>query len=110
MRSVVSLLPLRLVSLTNMREHWRVRHRRSKMHRQACMAVPAVNVPCTVIITRLGPRMLDDDNLQGACKSVRDGIADRLGVDDADPRISWLYAQEKSKDYAVRIQITERPV
>ncbi len=109
MRVITSILPLRLVSLANMREHWRTRARRAKQHRMACIAIPKARVPCTVLITRLAPRTLDDDNLQGAAKSVRDGIADRLGVDDADPRITWLYAQEKCSEYGVRVTITERP-
>lgn len=102
-------LPLRLVSILNAREHWRTRALRASKHRNACIVIPKLMVPCTVLMVRLGPRELDDDNLQGACKSVRDGIADRLGVDDRDKRVSWLYSQERSKEYGVRVTITERP-
>lgn len=48
---------------------------------------------------------MDGDNLQAACKGLRDGIADRLGVDDGDPRVTWHYAQEVPADYGVTISI-----
>jgi hypothetical protein len=102
-------LPLRLESLSNVREHWAVRHKRAKAHRKAayltCKAHP---VPCVVTITRIAPRALDDDNLRHAVKAVRDGIADRLGVDDRDPRVKWRYVQTRSarpKHYSCLVQI-----
>jgi hypothetical protein len=69
--------------------------------------------PCTVTLTRIGPKRLDDDNLAGALKAVRDAVADALGCDDADTRVKFLYAQERgatAKEYAVRIEVrpTER--
>lgn len=98
-------LPLRLVSGANAREHWAVRAGRAKAHRTACLLVPACDVPCVVTLTRLGPRELDSDNLAISAKHVRDGIADRLGVNDNDPRVVWLYAQERAKEYGVRVEI-----
>lgn len=38
-------------------------------------------------------RRLDDDNLQGACKPLRDSVAASLELDDADPMIEWEYQQ-----------------
>lgn len=98
-------LPIRAVSTLNMREHWGAKARRAKAHRRATLAVPTMPVPCTVTLVRLGKRRLDGDNLQGALKAVRDGVADRLGVDDADPRVRWEYGQEIAKGYAVRVEI-----
>lgn len=98
-------LPVRAVSTLNMREHWAARAKRAKAHRRATLAVPKMPVPCVVTLVRLGKRMLDDDNLLGALKHVRDGVADRLGVDDADPRVTWEYGQEIAKGYAVRVEI-----
>lgn len=70
------------------------------------IAVPSHPLPCLVTITRLGPRTLDDDNLAGSAKAIRDSIAARLGVDDGDTaRIQFRYAQEKSKAYGVRITL-----
>lgn len=101
--------PLRIESVANKREHWSVKYRRTKRDRQAMMVVipRGLPVPCEVTITRIAPRRLDGDNLQSGCKAIRDAIAERLGVDDADPRVIWNYAQEKGKpkEYAVRIEI-----
>jgi len=107
--TVIVELPLRLESLSNKREHWAVRHKRAKAHRSAAyLACKTHPLPCVVTITRIAPRALDDDNLRHAAKSVRDGIADRLGVDDRDPRVEWRYAQASSarpKHYACLVQI-----
>lgn len=62
-------------------------------------------VPCEVRIVRLGPGQLDDDNLGRACKAVRDEVSAWLGVDDNDPRVSWACAQQRAKEWAVRIVI-----
>ena len=108
---------MRLCSLTNAREHHMVKAKRARAQRQA--AQWAIRSRWTefiyhrayeIEITRLGPRVLDSDNLASSAKSVRDGIADALGVDDGDPRITWLYAQEKGRprEYGVRIEIRER--
>lgn len=37
-------------------------------------------------------------------------IADRLGVDDNDPRVTWCYCQQcgQPKQYAARIEIRSR--
>lgn len=98
-------LPLKLVSGANVREHWASRAKRAKAHRAACLLVPPHPLPCVVTLTRLGPRALDSDNLAISGKHVRDGIADRLKVNDNDPRVDWRYAQEKCKTYGVRVEI-----
>lgn len=51
-------------------------------------------------------RVLDDDNLQGACKSLRDSIAETLGIDDGDKRISWTYHQIIDRYEGVAVKIT----
>lgn len=64
-------------------------------------------------MTRVGPKMLDSDNLEGALKAVRDGIADGLGLsDDADGGvIEWRRSeQEKSKTHkgvSIEIEVLE---
>jgi hypothetical protein len=67
------------------------------------------SLPCVVLLTRIGVRKLDGDNLQGGFKHVRDRIAQWIGIDDADPRIDWQYSQERGKprEYAARVTITE---
>jgi hypothetical protein len=58
-----------------------------------------------VRLTRIGPRKLDSDNVAGACKATRDGVADWLGVDDGDEsRVRWVYAQERGA-YGVRVEV-----
>lgn len=62
----------------------------------------------SVLITRLGPRKLDSDNLAISAKAVRDGIAQALGVDDGDETaVHWDYAQERGA-YGVRVRIERR--
>ena len=99
-------LPLRIESVANRREHWSVRAQRTKAHRLAALAVPLHPLPCVVTLSRIAPRRLDTDNLAAGFKALRDGIADRLGVDDADPRVEWRYEQARGrrKEYAARVR------
>ena len=101
------IIPIRLISTANQREHWAVKAKRMKAHRHAAIMVKKHKLPCTVEIIRCGKRFLDGDNLQNACKGLRDGIADRLGVDDADPRVQWKYSQQKG-EYQAIVRITAR--
>jgi hypothetical protein len=102
------LLPLTTGRGLNDRLHWAQRARQTKQHRSlAYYLTPKHDVPCVVTLVRLSAGKLDDDNLRGALKGVRDGIADKLGIDDADKRVRWQYAQEKCKrgESAVRVEI-----
>ena len=102
-------LPLRLISAANSREHWAARARRVKRERAAAIVVRRHPLPCIVTIKRHGKRLMDGDNLQAACKALRDGIADRLGVDDADSRITWRYEQDVRPEFGVTVKIEARP-
>lgn len=52
--------------------------------------------PCVVLLTRVAPSSgLDDDNLSGSLKAIRDAMAEWLGLDDRDPRVGWRYAQRR---------------
>jgi hypothetical protein len=107
-------LPLRIESVANLRESWQAKSRRTRMQREAAhwqlkaTGEQPLPGPLTVTLTRIGPRPLDDDNLAGGFKAVRDGVADWLGRDDADPLLTWRYAQERGepKTYACRIEVT----
>ncbi len=105
------VVPVKTGNGLNMREHWRARSSRVKKERTtaALMTPSGIELPCTVRMDRLSSSKLDDDNLHGACKAIRDGIADKIGFPDNDPRIVWLYGQEKCKrgDFGVRVLITE---
>jgi hypothetical protein len=96
-------IPIRTVSGLNVREHWRARARRVKSERDttAWMLRPAEKpaLPCVVTLTRIAPSGgLDDDNLPGALKGVRDQIAAWIGVDDRERQIvRYRYAQRRGK-------------
>ena len=110
---LVCRLPVRVRSASNLREHWSERARRTRAQRMAAYAVVngelvgrhEVRVRAAlraggldVLLHRLlGPRdrRMDDDNLAAALKPVRDGVADALAVNDADPRITWTCRQSK---------------
>jgi len=89
-------LPLTVVSEANRRDHWATKSRRVRLHRNTAWALcPVFPLPCIVTLTRVAPRMLDDDNNVSAMKAIRDGIAKRLGVDDRSPLVVWRYGQKK---------------
>jgi hypothetical protein len=92
----IVVLPIKTVSAANKREHWAVRAKRTKAERNvAFLMTPHMELPVDVTLTRVSPRELDDDNLRPALKAIRDGVADRLGVNDRDPQVRWSYRQEK---------------
>ena len=115
-------LPIATVSESNARDHWSKRAYRARAQRQHIWVqwrntvderdIP-IQTPCIIRISRISTRFLDDDNLRGALKSVRDGIADCINPGRAPGRsdniegMSFEYAQEKGKpkEKAVRIQI-----
>lgn len=107
---VVEIPGLRLVSEANQRGHTRAKAKRVASQRSAItttlrvMGGAVVPLPCRVVITRLAPRTLDDDNLASACKAVRDGVAEWLGIDDRDAQAEWSVAQEKGP-CGVRVEI-----
>ena len=105
-------VPIKIVSVANLRLHWAVKAKLAKSHRSkafsalASVAAPPAP-PCTLVLTRIAPRALDGDNLQSAFKAVRDGVADWLGVDDGHKDLDWQYNQRKDrpKIYAVEIEV-----
>lgn len=108
------ILTMRTNRGMNAREHPMARHRRVKREKDETMwylykyqrtyGKPAL--PCTVLLTRYAPSNgLDDDNLCGALKSVRDAVAAWLGVDDRHRDVvRYAYAQCKSTAWGVRIE------
>ena len=115
------VLHIRTVSESNARGHWSKKAKRAKSQRSVTALVVRSALSCSELIrgyrmavyplavklTRVAPRALDDDNLRGALKAVRDGVADALGVDDGHASIMWQYAQEKGppKTYAVVVEV-----
>lgn len=114
------VLPMALPSVANLREHWKVRATRAKAHRSAARVKLGRCEPhaswlglggvVVVTLTRVAARPLDDDNLASAAKSLRDGVADALGVTDRHPHLTWRYRQERTKPKTlpfVRIQLED---
>jgi hypothetical protein len=114
---------LELVNATNEHCHWRKRQARAKAQRGGARISTAVRVsvalrdashwlhgPLLVTITRIGPRRLDDDGATASAKPIRDGIADALGIDDRDPRVTWRVEQARGgvREYGVRVTIEQR--
>lgn len=101
-------IPLRTVPGLNAREHFAVRSKRVRKEREAVAWIlrsqPKPQIPCTVILTRVAPSAgVDDDNLVGALKGVRDEVARWLGVDDRHRnQVRYRYAQTRG-EWGVRI-------
>lgn len=106
---------MKLPSVANLRENWRVKAARAKAQRfetwvsMAQSRRPQLVLPAVITITRIAPRQLDGDNLQSACKAVRDGVADWLHIDDGSKDLEWKYMQRKGlpKEHAVQIDVED---
>lgn len=107
------LLPIKTVSVMNLREHFMTKAKRSKLHRQTAFVMlkawgvpPAL--PMTITMTRMSIGTLDDDNLASAMKAARDGVADWLGIDDGNPGITWVRKQQKAGrgTYGLLVEVT----
>ena len=107
--SFKTTLPIKIVSVANLREHWSVRAKRAQNHRYTakmlCSSAKIIPLPLTVFLTRVGSRKMDDDNCIGGFKATRDGIADALGHPDNHPEIKWVYAQIPGKVACVNVEI-----
>lgn len=99
----MTIVPIRTAPGMNVREPWQARTARVKKERIATAWIltrvrkPAL--PCSVLLTRIAPSSgLDDDNLAGALKGVRDAVAKWLGVDDRKSlTVRYRYAQARGK-------------
>lgn len=123
------LLPIITVSEANRtNEHWSIKSKRHKnQQRSLRILLPKSGypLPCVITLTRMGSRKLDNDNLCGAFKWVRDEISDIIlgnvyqeglnltqkrlkGRNDDDPRIEWQYAQEAGKYKGIKIDVKSK--
>jgi hypothetical protein len=66
------------------------------VHHSRMPALIAIDHGVTITITRRGGRRMDDDGLTISAKHVRDGVADWLGIDDGDKRLTWIVKQDKA--------------
>jgi hypothetical protein len=106
--------PVVVQSEANLKQHHMAQYRRFVRQKQELAAYlallgvprPVLPLPCRVTFTRLGGAALDDDNLRGAFKGVRDYVAkELLGLDDADPRIEWKYDQRPGGPAGIRVRM-----
>ena len=109
----VVIAPLRLASEANAGGKLRDKIARKGLVknsvREALMGIEVpVMIPVVVTLTRLGGKSLDDDNLARSMKSVRDVVAEWLGLDDADPKIRWRYRQRPAWVMGCKIHIREK--
>lgn len=99
--------------------HWAAKATRRKRQRVATGAAFYVasvgqrwrlEPPYRVLLRRISVGLLDTDALPLSLKSVRDQIAEALGVTDApgDARVTWSYDQAKGKrgHYSVYVEIS----
>lgn len=106
------LVPIKTVSSLNAREHFAVRAKRVRAERQGVAWLlkgqQRPPIPCSVRLTRVAPSSgVDDDNLVGALKGVRDEIAAWLGIDDRHSKqVRYVYDQARGP-WGVRIEFGE---
>lgn len=114
-------MPLRLARGGNNREHHFARHRRVKKERAFVGLVfravwhrtPVANrpeLPVDVHLVRVSPgtRPMDDDGVVAALKSVRDQVAEELGVDDGSRAlVRFTYTGERGP-WGVRVVVEDR--
>lgn len=113
-------LPIKTASEGNSRENhfakWR-RHedQKDRIKKHFLSEKPKIKLPCTCVLTRIAPRMLDEhDNLPMAFKFITDQLAaliignDVPGRADSDKRIKWEFKQKKgkTKEYAINVEIS----
>lgn len=108
---ISTTIPLKVISMANARLNRFKLAAMNKSHRSitkntlAGLAHPPA-APLTIVLTRVGPKALDTDNLAGGFKACRDGVADWLGVDDGSPLLDWQYQQRSgSKTYGIEIEV-----
>lgn len=122
MKPMTAEVPLRTGGGLNSREHWAVRARRVKEERSATWRALAQylgwarqasvrthlqrggRVQVTLVRCSPSTRPMDDDNVRGSLKAIRDEVAVWLGLDDGNPAVRWEYAQQRAP-WGVRLRI-----
>lgn len=74
----------------------------------------SLSVPCAVVLTRVGKRQVDFDNLVYSFKTIRDTVADFIlpgyqpgGADGEKTGVLFKYNQKIGANYSVEIEISE---
>lgn len=110
-------IPIKIISEANHGGHYITAYKRKKKHKMAVrifLNPHTFPLPCTVYLTRVAPRSLDEhDNLPMSMKHIVDVISDILlpglaaGRADDSKEITWQFNQRKGKpkEYALEIEI-----
>lgn len=124
------MIHVKTVSEANSRDHWSKKAGRTRMARATAKFntlaasqatdgyrchpswLPRRFATVVVTLARIAPGgvPLDDDNLRGALKATRDGVADALGIDDRHPSVRWEYGQKRGRKGEYAVEITIAPV
>lgn len=92
--------------------HWASRNKRAKQeietvqwHLTTHFRRMCPQPPCSVTLTRVAPSSgLDDDNLRGSLKHVRDAVARWLRVDDGDRALVRFVYRKRRGPWGVDIE------
>ena len=115
-------IPIRVANRLNKQHSGWARSRERKAHREAVVFTMRTKIhgrsglkllmPLAVTLTKITPRgrPLDSDGLQSALKTVRDSVAEVIGVDDGNSGYIWRYAQEFGREHGVRVRIEREAV
>lgn len=104
-------IPLRTGRGQNNRENWRAAANRARKEKSATLLAMGGHrrlqpgEVAVVTLTRVSPGKLDDDNLVGSLKYVRDAVALWLGVDDGSRRVKFTYADRLEAPASVDVDI-----
>lgn len=109
-------IPYKLPSLSNMSMHWAIKHRLIKKQKKLVKAYMLTQAwpkkgPWQITFTRLGPRLLDKDNAIASFKYIIDAVCEMIfpglapGQADSHKDLHFEFRQEKSKKYAIRVEI-----
>jgi hypothetical protein len=80
--------------------HWAVQARKRKTERALALVATAplrltLEPIIRITLTRLSRAVrMDPDGLVSSLKSIQDGVAARLRIDDGSPLVEWVYRQE----------------
>jgi hypothetical protein len=111
-------LPMRTVTEANCFEHWTKKHKRHRIQQKSIGLILSpvkrqIKLPCHIELTRYAPKTLDKyDNLPMSFKYILDACCAiikndfRPGRADDDERFTVSYNQMKSKNYGIKITIT----
>jgi len=117
-RKIMLILDLKAANEANHAEPWRKRNARHKAQKKRIFVEllnckQLVRLPCVLRFTRYAQKMLDaHDNLPMSFKWICDQVCAELtgelrpGLADSNKNFTMQYDQEKSKIYAVKIEIS----